>query len=276
MTRNHPAEPGADHHRLGHRRLDRRRCSPAGCCPALCWRWCLRCAGGAGAATPGLCARARRPGDRRAPSSSPCRPVLPFVIRAAVIEGVDHGDRGFDRRHRLCRCWSGCALSPVRLAPAAIRCWCETAALSGAILLIIGAATAMAWALTQSGFSRRLAAGDGGCRAAAAASWRSPSSPSSSWAACWKAFRPSCCSARCCFPVARQLGVNEVHYAIVVMLAMGIGLFAPPFGVGTTLPAPSAGSIPTPGCGAIWPYLGAVAVGLLIVAAVPWISVGSP
>ena len=33
----------------------------------------------------------------------------------------------------------------------------ETAALSGAILLIIGTATAMAWALTQSGFSRQLA-----------------------------------------------------------------------------------------------------------------------
>ena len=33
----------------------------------------------------------------------------------------------------------------------------ETAALSGAILLIIGAATGMAWALTQSGFSALLA-----------------------------------------------------------------------------------------------------------------------
>ena len=34
----------------------------------------------------------------------------------------------------------------------------ETACLSGAILLIIGAATGMAWGLTQSGFSRTLAA----------------------------------------------------------------------------------------------------------------------
>ena len=34
----------------------------------------------------------------------------------------------------------------------------ETASLSGAILLIIGTATAMAWGLTQSGFSRQLAA----------------------------------------------------------------------------------------------------------------------
>ena len=34
----------------------------------------------------------------------------------------------------------------------------ETACLSGAILLIIGTATGMAWGLTQSGFSRALAA----------------------------------------------------------------------------------------------------------------------
>ena len=34
------------------------------------------------------------------------------------------------------------------------------------------------------------------------------------------------------FPIARQVGVHEVHYAMVVILAMGIGLFAPPFGVG--------------------------------------------
>jgi hypothetical protein len=33
----------------------------------------------------------------------------------------------------------------------------ETASLSGAILLILGAATSMAWALTQSGFSQQLA-----------------------------------------------------------------------------------------------------------------------
>ena len=29
------------------------------------------------------------------------------------------------------------------------------------------------------------------------------------------------------FPIAHQMGVHEVHYAMVVILAMGIGLFAP-------------------------------------------------
>ena len=34
------------------------------------------------------------------------------------------------------------------------------------------------------------------------------------------------------FPIARAVGVYEVHYAMIIILAMGIGLFAPPFGVG--------------------------------------------
>ena len=34
------------------------------------------------------------------------------------------------------------------------------------------------------------------------------------------------------FPIARVAGVHEVHYAMIIILAMGIGLFAPPFGVG--------------------------------------------
>jgi tripartite ATP-independent transporter DctM subunit len=34
------------------------------------------------------------------------------------------------------------------------------------------------------------------------------------------------------FPIARAVGVHEVHYAMVIILAMGIGLFAPLFVVG--------------------------------------------
>src|ERR1700752_1163386 len=82
--------------------------------------------------------------------------ALPFVIRYAVVEGIATATevstigivysilaglliyRKFDWR---------------RLYPMLV----ETAALSGAILFIIGAATGMAWALTQSGFSASLA-----------------------------------------------------------------------------------------------------------------------
>ncbi len=46
--RNHPAEPRADHDRLGHRRLDRGAVHRRPCCRAWCWRSrCRRWCGGA-------------------------------------------------------------------------------------------------------------------------------------------------------------------------------------------------------------------------------------
>jgi len=59
----------------------------------------------------------------------------------------------------------------------------------------------------------------------------------------------------------------------VVILAMGIGLFAPPFG--GYYAACAIGRVsPDAAMRRIWPYLLAVLVGLVAVAAVPWFSVG--
>ena len=75
-------------------------------------------------------------------------------------------------------------------------------------------------------------------------------------------------------PVARSMGVHEVHYSIIVILAMGIGLFAPPFGVGF-YGACAIGKIsPDDAIGRIWPYIFALCVALGIVAAFPWLSIG--
>jgi TRAP-type C4-dicarboxylate transport system permease large subunit len=70
------------------------------------------------------------------------------------------------------------------------------------------------------------------------------------------------------------VGINEVHYAMVVILAMGIGLFAPPFGVGYYAACAIGRVSPDAAMGRIWPYLLAVLAGLIVVAAVPWISTG--
>ena len=76
------------------------------------------------------------------------------------------------------------------------------------------------------------------------------------------------------FPIARQVGVHEVHYAMVVVLAMGIGLFAPPFGLGYYMACAIGKVNPDEGIRPIVGYLLALAVGLIVVAAVPWISIG--
>ena len=71
-----------------------------------------------------------------------------------------------------------------------------------------------------------------------------------------------------------QVGVHDVHYAMVVILAMGIGLFAPPFGVGYYAACAISRINPDEGMKPIVGYMVALLIGTLIVAAVPWISTG--
>ena len=199
--------------------------------------------------------------------------LLPFVIRSAVIEGIATATevstigiayslivglliyRQFD--------WG-------RVGPALV----ETAALSGAILLIIGAATGMAWSLTQSGFSQtladtmaRLPGGTAGFIAVSIAAFIVLGSVLEGIPAI-VLFGPLL------FPIARQLGINEVHYSMVVVLSMGIGLFAPPFGVGYYAACAVSRIHPNAGMRPILAYLAALAVGTIVIAAVPWISTG--
>jgi tripartite ATP-independent transporter DctM subunit len=199
--------------------------------------------------------------------------ALPFLIRAAVIEGVATATevstlgivyavlaglliyRQFDWR---------------RLGPMLV----DTAALSGAILIIIGAATGMAWALTQSGFSADLAA------AMASLPGGAPMFMAISIVAfiilgsVLEGIPAIVLFGPLLFPIARQVGIHEVHYSMVVVLAMGIGLFAPPFGVGYYAACAISRIHPDEGMRPIVGYVLALIVGLVVVAAVPWISIG--
>jgi len=199
--------------------------------------------------------------------------ALPFLIRAAVIEGVATATEvstigiGYAALAGLClyRQFDWRRIYPMLV---------ETAALSGAILLIIGTATGMAWALTQSGFSRQLAlsmaampGGSYGFLAVSVVAFVVLGSVLEGIPAI-VLFGPLL------FPSAKAVGVNEVHYAMVVILAMGIGLFAPPFGVGYYSACAIGRVSPDAAMRRIWPYLLAVLAGLVLVAAVPWFSTG--
>jgi tripartite ATP-independent transporter DctM subunit len=199
--------------------------------------------------------------------------ALPFVIRAAVVEGIATATevstigivygvvigilvyRHFDWR---------------RLAPMLV----ETACLSGAILLIIGTATGMAWGLTQSGFSRALATAmtdlPGGSATFIAVSIVAFTVLGS----VLEGIPAIVLFGPLLFPIARAVGVHEVHYAMIIILAMGIGLFAPPFGVGYYAACAIGRVDPAEGIRPIWGYMLALLVGLIVVAIFPWISIG--
>lgn len=199
--------------------------------------------------------------------------ALPFIIRAAVVEGVATATevstigilytmvvgllvyRQFDWR---------------RLGPMLV----DTASLTGAIILIIGTATAMAWALTQSGFARdltqfmsHLPGGASGFMVMSIAVFIVLGSVLEGIPAI-VLFGPLL------FPIARSLGIHDVQYAMVAILAMGIGLFAPPLGIGYYTACAIGQVNPEEGVRPIVGYLVALVVGLLVVAVFPWLSIG--
>ena len=78
------------------------------------------------------------------------------------------------------------------------------------------------------------------------------------------------------FPISRSIGVDPVHYGIVVIAAMGIAFFLPPIGVGLTIAA-GIGRVDIDEVSrAFMPYLIALLVGLALVAAFPWITLVLP
>ena len=150
----------------------------------------------------------------------------------------------------------------------------EAAALSGAILLIIGMASAMAWALTQSGFSANLVdliselpGGAIGFMFVTIVTFLILGSVLEGIPAI-VLFGPLM------FPLAEMLGIHPVHYAMVVILAMGIGLFAPPLGVGFYAACAISKTSSDHVIRRVWGYLAALVVALVIVACFPWISIG--
>jgi len=199
--------------------------------------------------------------------------LLPFVIRAAVVEGVATATE-VSTIGIIYSVIVGLVIyrqfNWTRLGAMLV----ETASLSGAIIFIVGCATAMAWGLTQSGFSHDLArlmagipGGAYGFLAVSIVAFIVLGSVLEGIPAI-VLFGPLL------FPIAKAAGVHEVHYAMVVIFAMGIGLFAPPFGVGYYGACAISKIDPSEGIRPIWGYVAALLVGLVIVAAFPWFSIG--
>ena len=199
--------------------------------------------------------------------------ALPFVIRAAVVEGVATATEvstigivyGV-----ICGVLIYRQFDIKRIVPMLI----DTASLSGAILLIIGAATGMAWGLTQSGFSQVVAQIMTDLNGGPHLFLFISIIVFVILGSVLEGIPAIVLFGPLLFPVARQLGINDVHYSMVVILSMGIGLFAPPLGVGYYAACAIGKVNPDEGVKPIIGYLVALVIGTLIVAFVPWISTG--
>lgn len=197
--------------------------------------------------------------------------VLPFLIRGVVGGGIATATEVSTIAVLYALITGALLYGGISLK----RCYAmlvETAALSGAILIILGTALAMAWALTQTDFARALV--------------QSMAELPGGWltfmAVTILVFIALGCileglpaivlMAPLMFPIAKSLGINEIHYSMVVITAMNIGLMMPPIGIGFYIACKIGNVAPDECMGAIWPYLLALLIGLIVIATVPAIS----
>jgi tripartite ATP-independent transporter DctM subunit len=197
--------------------------------------------------------------------------VLPFLIRSAVGGGVATATE-VSTIAVLYALLIGKWLYGGLSARQVYRMLVDTAALSGAILLILGTASGMAWAIAQSGVVQQL-------------STFLTTLPGGTWAylavtiavflilGCVLEGLPAILLlAPIMFPIAKKLGIHDIHYSMVVVTAMNIGLMMPPIGVGFYVACRIGEASPDDVMAAIWPYLIALLAGLIVIAGVPWIS----
>ena len=77
-------------------------------------------------------------------------------------------------------------------------------------------------------------------------------------------------------PITAKLGIDPLHYSVVVVAAIGLGLFLPPVGVGLYVAASFASLRVDQAMRAMMPYVLVLFVGILILIAIPWLTLIVP
>ncbi|THD63978.1 MAG: TRAP transporter large permease subunit [Bradyrhizobium sp.] len=157
-----------------------------------------------------------------------------------------------------------------------IRIAIDTAALTGVLLFIFAAASSFSWTLTVAYLPQRLVA-----------LLQSVGDSQTIFMICSVVLLivvgvlleglPSLnVLAPLLIPIAGKLGLSELHYALVLIIAMGIGGFMPFAGVGFYVCCAVMRCNIETASRAMLPYLVVLLVGLLIVAFVPWFTLFLP
>ncbi|MEQ1614451.1 MAG: TRAP transporter large permease [Hyphomicrobiaceae bacterium] len=78
------------------------------------------------------------------------------------------------------------------------------------------------------------------------------------------------------FPIAEEMGIDPIHFNIVMTAAVGIGLFLPPMGVGLLMALKFANISVSEHFPTYLPYIVALLIGLSIIICIPEISLTLP
>jgi tripartite ATP-independent transporter DctM subunit len=77
-------------------------------------------------------------------------------------------------------------------------------------------------------------------------------------------------------PIASSYGIDIIHYSMIMILAMGVGIFIPPIGIGFYVSCTVSESRLEATSRAMLPYLAVLILGVLVVAFVPEVTLAVP
>jgi TRAP-type C4-dicarboxylate transport system permease large subunit len=77
-------------------------------------------------------------------------------------------------------------------------------------------------------------------------------------------------------PIATQIGINRLHYGIVLVIAMGVGAFLPPIGSGFFITCALCETSIEGSTRKMIPFVIVLLIGLVLVALIPWFTLYLP
>lgn len=152
----------------------------------------------------------------------------------------------------------------------------DCAATSGMILFILASATSFAWMLTIAHLPQRLVAV---LTSGSQSHWMFMLSSIAILilaGSILEGLPALVILAPILMPIAFQIGVNQLHYGIVLVIAMGIGAFIPPVGVGFYTTCAVCETTIEESARAMIPFFVVLCLSLMAVALVPWFTLFLP
>jgi tripartite ATP-independent transporter DctM subunit len=157
-----------------------------------------------------------------------------------------------------------------------VRCVVECASVSGMILFILAAATSYAWVLTVAYLPQRLVEILTSAHQSEALFLLASMLLLIVVGSILEGLPALLILAPILMPIAAQVGVSPLHYGIVLLIAMGIGLFMPPVGIGFYVSCAVSGTTIERATRAMIPFLVVLVLALFLVALVPWFTLFLP
>ena len=152
----------------------------------------------------------------------------------------------------------------------------NTAAQAGMVLFITSTASTFSWSLTIAKMPQKIAALFGALQGSATLFMLATIVTLVVMGALLEGLPALLIFGPLLLPMVAQFGIEPLQYGIVMIIAMGLGAFSPPIGVGMFVTCSICDTTMENASRHMVPYLIVVTVGLLLVAFVPWFSLVVP